>query len=156
MLLSRKNKSFQLNITFRILHTPQLFTDSLTESTLGPIQPPALCKTQTVSEPANMALAMGAVTRPPEPPPSEQPMHMSAASQLCGSVTLTSVRDSPNADRRRSCQKPISALPQSCRSMTPTPVGDRLGSVTPTLVSAPPLSCRPMTPTPVGDRPGSV
>ena len=71
-----------------------------------------------------------------------------------------------------SVQQPMSALPQLCGYVTPTPVGDRPGSVTPTSVgdrpnadmressqkpsSALPRPCRSVTPTSVGDRPGSV
>ena len=81
-------------------------------------------KTQTVSEPVKMAVAMGAVTRPPEPAPSEL-KPMSALSQLCQSVTPTMVGHSYNAEMSRSSQKPpselkpMSALSQLCGSVTP-------------------------------------
>ena len=44
--------------------------------------------------------------------------NMSAPSQLCGPVTLTSVRDSPHAERRRSCYDPTRPYdPQHGRSL---------------------------------------
>ena len=66
-------------------------------------------KTQTVSEPVNMAVAMGAVTQLPESSPFEL-KPMSAPSQLCQSVTPTMVGDSSNAEMSRSSQKPPSEL----------------------------------------------